>query len=56
MSVILCTGATFVKQIPCLVAEIVSFDTVDLHLLTLRILDPYASKDIALDLSHVISH
>ena len=37
MSVILCTGPTFVKKNPCLVARIVSFDTVGPHLLTLRI-------------------
>ena len=54
MSVMLCTGATFVKKNSCLVARIVSFDTVGLNLLTFRILEPYPSKDIALDLSHVI--
>ena len=54
MSVMLCKGATFVKKIPCLVARIVSFDTVGL--LTFRILEPYSIKDIALDLSHVISY
>ena len=47
MSVMLCTGATFVKINSCLVARIVSFDTAGLHLLT---------KGIELDLSHVISH
>ena len=46
MSFILCTGATFVKKTPCLVARIVSFDTVGLHLLTFRISEPYLSKDI----------
>ena len=56
VSVMLCTGATFVKKNSCLVARIVSFDTVGLHLLTFRILEPYPSKDIALDLSHVMSH
>ena len=56
MSVILCTGATFVKINSCLVARIVSFDTAGLHLLTFRVLEPYSSKDIELDLSHVISH
>ena len=56
MSVMLCTGATFVKKNSCLVARIVSFDTVDLHLLTFRVLEPYPTKDIALSLSHVISH
>ena len=50
MLVMLCTGATFVKK----VARIVPFDIVGLHLLTFRILEPYPSKDIALDLSHVI--
>ena len=56
MSVMLLTGATFVKKNSCLVARIVSFDTAGLHLLTFRILEPYPSKDIELDLSHVISH
>ena len=55
MSVMLCTGATFVKKSSCLVARVVPIDTVGLHLLTFRILEPYLSKDIALDLSHVIS-
>ena len=50
MSVMLCTGATFVKINSCLIARIVSFDTAGLHLVTLRILD------IELDLSHAISH
>ena len=53
MSVLLCTGATFIKKNSFLVARIVSFDTVGLHLLTL---EPYPSKDIALDLKYVISH
>ena len=56
MSVMLCTRATFVKKNPLLVVRIVPFDTVDLHLLTFRILEPFPSKDIALDLSHVMSH
>ena len=56
MSVMLCTGATFVKKNSCLVARIVSFDTVGLHLLTFRIFEPYLSRYIALDLSHIISH
>ena len=56
MSVILCTGATFVKKNSCLVAGIVPFDTVSLHLLTFGILEPYPSRDLALDLSHVMSH
>ena len=56
MSVMLCTEVTFVKKNSCLVARIVSFDTAGLHLYNLRILEPYLSKDIELDLSHVISH
>ena len=40
------TGATFVKKNSCLVARMVSFDTVGLNLLTSRILEPYPSKDI----------
>ena len=56
MSVMFCTGTTFVKKKSCLVARTVRSDTVRLHLLTFRILEPYPSKDIALDLSHVISH
>ena len=46
MSVMLCTGATFVKKNSCLVARIFSFDIVGVHLLTFRILEPYPSKDI----------
>ena len=56
MSVMLCTGATFDKNISCLVARIVLFDTAGLHLLTFRILEPYPSKDIEFDLSHIVSH
>ena len=56
MSVMFCIGAAFAKKNSCLAARIVPFDTVGLHLLTFRILEPYPSKDIALDLSHVISH
>ena len=56
MSVMLCTEVKFVKKNYCLVARIVSFDTAGLHLLTFRILETYLSKDIELDLSHVISH
>ena len=56
MSVMLCTRATFVKKNSSLVERIVSFDTVGLHLLTFRILESYPSKDIVLNLSHVISH
>ena len=51
MSVMLCTGATFVKITSCVVARIVSFDTAGLHLLTFRVLEPHPSKDIELDLS-----
>ena len=51
-----CTGANFVKISFCLAARIVSFDTAGLHLLTFSVLDPYPSKDIELDLNHVISH
>ena len=46
MSVMLCTGATFGKKNSCLVARIVSFDTVVLHLLTFCISEPYPAKDI----------
>ena len=46
MSVMLCARATFVKKNSYLVAIIVSFNTVGLHLLTFRILEPYPSKDI----------
>ena len=56
MSAMLCTGATFVKKNFCLVARIVPYYTVVLHLLTFHVLEPYLSKDIALGLSHVISH
>ena len=56
MSVMLCTGATFVKINSCLVVRIVSFATAGLHLLTFRILEPYPPKDIEFDPSHVISH
>ena len=50
----ICTGATFVKENSCLLARIVLFNTAGLHLLTFRILEPYLSKDIELDTSHVI--
>ena len=56
MSAMLCAGATFVKKNSCLVARIVPCYTVVLHLLTFNILEPYPSKNIALGLSHVISH
>ena len=46
MSVMLCTGATFVKNSAAFVknntfARIVSFDTAGLHLLTFHFLEPY---------------
>ena len=44
VSVMLCVGVTFVKKNPSLVDRIVSFDTVILHLLTFRILEPYPSR------------
>ena len=47
MSVMLCTGATFVKKNSCLVARIVSFDTVGLHLLTFRILAAATHRDFS---------
>ena len=53
MSTMLCKGATFVKT-SCLVARIVWIDTAVLHLITFHILEPYSSKYIELDLSHVI--
>ena len=46
MSVMICMGATFVNNNSCLFDRIVSFDTVGLHILTFRILEPYPSKDI----------
>ena len=52
----LCTEVTFEKINSSLVAKIVSFGTVGLHLLTFRVLEPYPFKDIELDLSHIISH
>ena len=55
MSVMLCMGATFVKKNSGLVARIVSFDTAGFHL-TFCILESYPSRDVELDLSHVISH
>ena len=56
ISVMLCTGANFAKKNSCLVARIVPYYTAGLHLLTFHILEPYPSKDIAVGLSHVISH
>ena len=54
VSVILYAGATFVKINSYLVVRIVSYDTAGPHLLTFHILQSYSSKDIELDLSHVI--
>ena len=56
MSAKLCTEATFAKNYSCLIARIISFDTLGLHLHIFRILEPYPTKDIELDLSRVISH
>ena len=56
MSVMFCTGDIVVKKNSCVVARIVSFDTRGPHVHTFRILEPYPSKDIELDLSHVISY
>ena len=56
MLVMLCKGATFIKNNSYLAARIISFDTAGLHLFTVRILEPYTSKDIELDLSHIIAH
>ena len=56
MAAILSTGATFGKKISSLVARIVSFDTIGLHLLASHILQPYPTKCIDLDISHNISH
>ena len=46
ISVILCSGATFVKKNSRLGPRLVSFDIVCLHLLTFHFLEPYPSKDI----------
>ena len=40
MSVMLCTGAAYVKKNFYLVAIIVLFDTADLHFLTFHALEP----------------
>ena len=56
MPVMLCTGANFAKKNSCLVARIIPYYAAGLHLLTFHILKPEPSKDIALGLSHVISH
>ena len=46
MSVMLSTGASFVKKISYLVARVVTFNTVGLHLFTFHILEPYPHKNI----------
>ena len=46
MSVMLCTGATFVKKNSCLVVRIVLFYTEGLYLLTFLILKPLSSRYI----------
>ena len=51
MSAMLCTGAAFVKWNSCLVARIVSFETLGLHLLTFHILETYPTKDILILMS-----
>ena len=56
MSIMLCTGANFAKKNSCFVGRIVPCYTTGLHLLTFNILETYPSKDIALGISHVISH
>ena len=55
MSVMLYTGAAFVKKNSCLVARIVSFNTAGLHLLTCHFVEPYPSKDLNL-ISVMLSH
>ena len=52
----LSAGTNFAKKNSCLVAIIVPYYTAGLHLLTCHVLEPYPYKDIALGLSHVISH
>ena len=52
----LCTGANFAKKNSCSVARIVLYYTAGLHLLTFHILEPYPSKYVEADLSHIISH
>ena len=52
VSAMLCTGAGFVMKNFFIAARTVLFDTADLHLLTFRILEPYPSKGIQLNLRH----
>ena len=56
MSVMLFTGANFAKENSGLAARIVVYYTASMHLLTVHILRPYPSKDIALGLNHFNSH
>ena len=56
MSAILSTTTNFSKKNSCLVARIVPYYIAGLHLVTFHILERYPYKDIALGLSHVISH
>ena len=51
MSVMLCTGATFVKKNSCLVAKIVSFDIAGLHLTASA--RPKILSLISVTLSHI---
>ena len=44
------------KKNSYLVARIVLFDTAGLYLLTFRILEPYSSKDIELDLYVILRY
>ena len=44
------------KKNSYLVARIVLFDTAGLYLLTFRILEPYSSKDIELDLYVILCY
>ena len=58
MSAMLCAlyRGYFCKEKLLLSSKNSSIYTVVLHLLTFHVLEPHPSKDIALDLSHVISH
>ena len=55
MPVMVCKGTNFAKKNSFLVVRIVLFDTAGLHLFTFRISEPWQFKNLALDLSHVIS-
>ena len=52
----LCVGVNFAKKNFCFVTGIFPYYTAGLHLVILHVLEPYHSKDIALGLSHFISH